>query len=79
MEDLIHEKIYLNPQVHLEKPCIKNTRIPVYSILELVRDGINFDDIVKSYYPDITREDIKACIEYAVLLVRDEEIHLSNK
>ena len=47
-----------------------------YSIIELVQEGIPFDEIIKNYYPGITKEDIKACLEYAVYLVREEEIHI---
>ena len=35
-------------------------------VLELVQAGISFDEIVEKYYPDITFDDIKACIQYAV-------------
>ena len=52
------------------------TRIPVEDVLELVREGIPFDEIVQKYYPDLEVEDIKACLEYAVDLIRSEEIHL---
>ena len=58
------------------KPFIAGTRIPVENILELVRDGISFEDIIKKYYPDITIEDIQACIEYAMDIITSEEIHL---
>ena len=76
MENHIKERIYVDSGIHFGKPCIRNTRIPVYAILELVQEGIFFNDIIKKYYPDITKEDIKACIEYAAVLVREEEIHL---
>lgn len=78
MEDIIHERIYVNPEIHFGKPCIKNTRIPVYAIIELVQEGIPFDEIINNYYPDITKEDIKASLEYAAYLVREEEIHLGQ-
>jgi len=45
-------------------------------VLELVQAGIPFEEIVTKYYPDITIEDIKACVEYAVELVKAEEIHI---
>ena len=45
-------------------------------VLELVREGIPFDEIVQKYYPDLEVKDIKACLEYAVDLIRSEEIHL---
>jgi uncharacterized protein (DUF433 family) len=41
-----------------------------------VDEGLSFDDIIKDYYPNITKEDIKACIQYARHLVEGEEIYL---
>jgi len=70
-------KIVVDNTKHFGKPCIAGTRIPVYCILELVQAGIAFDDIVNKYYPDITLDDIKACIEYATEIIRSEEIHIA--
>jgi len=47
-------------------------------VLELVQAGIPFQKIVTDYYPDITIEDVKACVEYATNLVKFEEIHLAE-
>ena len=60
------ERIAVNPQIHFGKPCVAGTRIPVQSVLELVREGLCFSDIVKDYYPDLQPQDIRACIQYAV-------------
>ena len=68
--------IVIDPNIHFGKPCVKGTRITVDAVLELVQDGIPFDRIIKEYYPDLTQEDIKACIQYAADLVRQEEIHM---
>jgi len=76
MKDSIQDRIYINPAIHFGKPCIKNTRIPIYAILELIAADISFDEIITKYYPDITKQDIGACIDYATALVKDEEIHL---
>lgn len=78
MKDLIYDRIEVNPQIHSGQPCIKNTRIPVYAVLELIRDGISFDEIIKDYYPDISKKDISACIDYASHLVREEEVHFAH-
>ncbi len=59
------ERIVVNEGVHFGKPCIAGTRIPVVDILELVRDGMTFDEIVANYYPDIQLQDIKACLSLA--------------
>jgi uncharacterized protein (DUF433 family) len=45
--------------------------------LELVREGIPFDEIVRDYYPDLTVEDVQACVDYAVQLIKAEEVHLA--
>ncbi|MCK7505039.1 MAG: DUF433 domain-containing protein [Desulfobacterales bacterium] len=45
------------------------------SVLELLNDGLTFDQIIQDYYPDITVADIHACLEYAIALVAAEEIH----
>jgi uncharacterized protein (DUF433 family) len=44
------------------KPCVAATRIPVQSVLELLRDGFSFADIIRDYYLDLTVEDIRACV-----------------
>jgi len=70
------ERIVIDPSVHFGKPCIGNTRIPVEDILELIQEGIPFQEIIDKYYPDLGIEDIKACAKYAADLVRSEEIHI---
>lgn len=72
------ERIHVNTNVHFGKPCIAGTRITVQSILELVNEGIPFEKIVENYYPDITIDDIRACLEYAIALVAAEDIHITN-
>jgi uncharacterized protein (DUF433 family) len=71
-------RITVDPTVHFGQPCIAGTRIPVYCVLELVQAGIPFDEIVANYYPDITIEDVKACVQYAMDLIKSEEIHLAR-
>jgi uncharacterized protein (DUF433 family) len=56
-------RIAVNPTIHFGKPCIAGTRIPVQSVLELLNEGLSFEEIIKDYYPDLTIEDIQACIE----------------
>jgi len=71
------ERIEVNPEIHFGKPCIAGTRIPVQSVLELVREGLSFTEIIQDYYPELQIEDIQACIEYAIDVVASEEIHIS--
>ena len=57
------EKIVVNPNTHFGKPCIAGTRITVQSVLELINEGITFNEIIRDYYPDLTIEDIRACVQ----------------
>ncbi|HBI24624.1 MAG TPA: antitoxin [Nitrospiraceae bacterium] len=65
------ERIVSDPQVCSGKPCIKGTRIPVHIILDLLAAGENFAGIKKAY-PNITDEDIRACLSYASILADEE-------
>jgi uncharacterized protein (DUF433 family) len=70
------DRITVNPQIHFGKPCIAGTRITVQSILELLNEGLAFNEIIQDYYPDLQVEDIRACLRYAIALVAAEDIHL---
>ena len=73
----MRDRIAVNPQIHFGKPCVAGTRIPVQSVLELVREGFPFPDIIRDYYPDLKPEDIRACIQYAIDVVAAEDVHLA--
>jgi len=45
--------------------------------LELVHAGIPFEEIATKYYPDLTIDDVRACLQYAMDIIRTEEIHLA--
>ena len=74
----MNERIAVNSQIHFGKPCIAGTRITVQSILELLDEGLSFQEIVSGYYPDLSVEDIRACVRYAIALVAAEDIHLRS-
>ncbi len=69
-------RIVVDPKVRFGKPCIRGTRITVQEVLELVNEGIPFGKIIEEYYPELTEEDIKACIRYAIELISAEDVHL---
>ena len=70
-------RIQVSPHIHFGKPCVAGTRIQVQAILELVREAIPFELIIRDYYPDLKLKDIKACVQYAIDVVQTEDIHLS--
>jgi len=65
------ERIISDPKICSGKPCIKGTRIPVHIILDLLAAGESFEGI-KRAYPNITDEEIRACLLYASILADEE-------
>ena len=73
---IVEERIEINPEIMHGRPVIKGTRIPVDFIIGLLAKGLSPEEITKKFYPQLKREDILACLKYAYLLIKDEEIHV---
>ena len=58
------DRITVTPGVRSGKPCIKGTRITVYDVLEYLAGGITEKEILADF-PDLTAEDVKACLAFA--------------
>jgi len=46
------------------KPCIRGMRIAVVDVLEYLASGMTPDEILDDF-PELTMEDIRACLAYA--------------
>jgi uncharacterized protein (DUF433 family) len=57
-------RITIDPDICHGKPVIRNRRYPVEAILEYLSAGDTFEDLLEEF-PDLEREDLQACIEYA--------------
>ncbi|MCX5991051.1 MAG: DUF433 domain-containing protein [Chloroflexi bacterium] len=64
-------RIVVDREIVHGKPAIKGTRIPVYVVLNLLAGGMNAQDVLGEY-PNLTKEDILACLEYAAELAQEE-------
>ena len=73
----MNERISVNSNTHFGKPCVAGTRITVQNVLELINEGLSFDEIKRDFYPDLQTEDIKACVDYAISLISSEEIKIA--
>jgi uncharacterized protein (DUF433 family) len=56
--------ITIEPGKRSGKPCIRGMRITVQDVLEYLASGMTEDEIVRDF-PELTREDIKACLAFA--------------
>jgi len=53
-----------DPEVLRGKPRLKRTRIPVSLVLGYLAAGKTFEEIMAEF-PDLTREQIVACLDYS--------------
>lgn len=56
--------ITIEPGKRGGKPCIRGLRITVSDVLDYLAGGMTEDQILRDF-PDLTREDIKACLAFA--------------
>jgi uncharacterized protein (DUF433 family) len=56
--------ITIEPGKRGGKPCIRGLRITVYDILDYLASGMTEEEILQDF-PDLTREDIRACLAFA--------------
>jgi uncharacterized protein (DUF433 family) len=56
--------ITIEPDKRSGKPCIRGMRITVQDVLEYLASGMTEEEILEDF-PDLTREDIQACLAFA--------------
>ena len=56
--------ITMEPGKRGGKPCIRGLRITVYDVLDYLASGMTEDEILRDF-PDLSAEDIKACLAFA--------------
>lgn len=56
--------ITIDPGKRGGKPCIRGLRMTVYDVLDYLASGMSQDEILDDF-PDLTAEDIRACLAFA--------------
>ena len=56
--------ITIEPGKRSGQPCIRGMRITVEDVLEYLAGGMTPDDVLADF-PDLTAEDIRACLAFA--------------
>jgi uncharacterized protein (DUF433 family) len=59
-----HDYITIDPNKRGGKPCVRGLRITVYEVLDYLASDMTEKEILADF-PDLTREDLKACIAFA--------------
>ena len=58
------ERIVIDPQIRFGKPCVRGTRITDGDVLSYLASGMSEDEILADF-PQLKREDIRACLAFA--------------
>ncbi len=56
--------ITIDPERRSGKACIRNLRITVYDVLDYLAGGMTHEEILADF-PDLTEDDIRACLAFA--------------
>ncbi len=59
--------ITIEPDKRSGKPCIRGTRMTVTDVLEYLAGGMTHDELLREF-PDLTEEDIRACLAFAAVV-----------
>ncbi|OGX88960.1 DUF433 domain-containing protein [Hymenobacter coccineus] len=67
----IFDRITVNPARCSGRPTIRGTRLTVTNILDFLGAGDSVEDMLDEY-PQLEREDVLACIQFATATVREK-------
>ena len=74
-EELL-QRISVDPDVCGGKPCIRGHRIWVSLVLDFLASGMTVDETLEDC-PQLTSEDIRACIAFASEMTRERTVHVA--
>ena len=73
----INEFIVADSEICHGKPTFKGTRVMVWQVLEMLEGEMTLDGIIEDF-PSLTREHIRAALQYAADLTRGRDIATVN-
>jgi uncharacterized protein (DUF433 family) len=75
MSELL-ERITIDPAICHGKPSIRGMRYSVESMLEYLAGGDSIEDVLQEF-PDLVRDDLLACLEFAHQTLAARSAHLA--
>jgi uncharacterized protein (DUF433 family) len=64
MTDQWRSRITIEPGKRSGQPCIRGMRITVKDVLEYLAGGMTVEEVLADF-PELTAEDVRACLEFA--------------
>lgn len=74
MNDQLLSRITIDPEICHGKPVVRGLRYPVETLLELMASGMSMEELLNDY-PDLVKEDLYACLEYAAKVIQIKGIY----
>lgn len=71
-------RITLDPEICHGKPVVRGMRWPVEIILDMLGSGMTAKQILTDH-PELEKEDIQACLQFARLSVSGETLQRADK
>ena len=65
------DRITINPEIAHGNPTIRNTRYKVEGMLEYLAGGDTIEELL-SAFPDLQKKDFQACLQYAILNLKQK-------
>ena len=74
-EQVLLARIVVSRDVAHGKPRVAGTRVMVYQVLDLLAAGKPVAEITSDeYFPELSADDVRACLLYASHVVKDDLI-----
>ncbi|MCK4799283.1 MAG: DUF433 domain-containing protein [Spirochaetes bacterium] len=73
----MNARTIIDPNICHGKPVVKNTRVLISNILADLAAGLTYDEIIENY-PNITKEDIKAALQFSSELAQFESVPIEK-
>lgn len=70
-------RISINPEILHGKPIIRGMRWSVEMVLDILGSGMSIDEIIEDH-PELEKEDILACLQFAKLMVSGQTIKMAS-
>jgi uncharacterized protein (DUF433 family) len=71
-------RIIQDPEIMVGKPVVKGTRIPVERVIAHLAHNPDLNDLFAAY-PELTVDDVKACLAYAHAALGRRPSHPAHK
>jgi len=70
------QRISIDPNVCGGKPCVRGHRIWVSLVLDYLASGMTVEQVLEEY-PQLSPEDIRACIAFGSEMTRERTVHVA--